>query len=272
MECREAGGDPDSLTQPLCPQEFPPEAELINQAAMRPSIRLTAPAVDTEGLEDSLISIIYQTTGPITQVRIYYYGGKCPLGGHSRGSFHGLITNMVPNTGLYEWKVPWIDATAFRLRIAGYNDDNELLAEYERTVRFRPKELADLPATCLAVIKRKQRLYYYKDGRIVRMHLVSTAIRPYSTPTMQPGSYSPRRGQMGQVFYKSRAPRSRMYDVVMRHYLAITSSGSHGIHATYPNMYRYLGWPASHGCIRQHRSDAKILYDLVSVGTPVYVF
>ncbi len=63
-----------------------------------------------------------------------------------------------------------------------------------------------------------------------------------------------------------------MYDVVMRYYLAITSSGSHGIHATYPNMYRYLGRPASHGCIRQHRKDAAILYDLVPVGTPVYVF
>jgi len=52
----------------------------------------------------------------------------------------------------------------------------------------------------------------------------------------------------------------------------ITSSGSHGIHATSPGYYRYLGRGASHGCVRQHRADAAVLYGLVSVGTPVYVF
>ncbi len=257
----------------LSPQhEFGLGAELLNQSTSRPSIRFICPSVDEEWREESLVTIKYETTGPISRVRLYYYGGNCPLGGRSRGSFGRIIADMVPNTGSYRWQVPWIDATGFRLRIAGYNDNNQLVADYERTVRFRPKELADLPATCLAVIKRKQRLYYYKDGRIVRMHIVSTAVPPYSTPNMQPGSYSPGRGQMGKVFYKSWAPRSHMYDVVMRYYLAITSSGSHGIHATYPNMYRYLGRPASHGCIRQHRADAKILYDLVPVGTPVYVF
>jgi len=214
----------------LSPQyEFGLGAELLDQSAAWPSIRLISPAIDEEWREESLVTIGYQTSGPISQVRLYYYGGNCPLGGRARGSFGQVIADMGPNTGSYQWHVPWVDATAFRLRIAGYNDDNEMLAEYERTVRFRPKELADLPPTCLAVIKRKQRLYYYEDGRIVRMHIVSTAVPPYSTPNMQPGSYSPGRGQMGQVFYKSWAPRSRMYDVVMRYYLAITSSGSHGI-------------------------------------------
>jgi len=257
----------------LSPQyEFGLGAELLNQSAVWPSIRLISPDVDEEWREESLVTIKYETTGPIPLVRLYYYGGNCPLGGRARGSFGQVIADMVPNTGSYQWRVPWIDATAFRLRIAGYNDANEMLAEYERTVRFRPKELSDLPLTCLAVIKRKQRLYYYEDGRIVRMHIVSTAVPPYSTPNMQPGSYSSGRGQMGKVFYKSRAAYSHMYDVMMYYYLAITSSGSHGIHATYPNMYRYLGRPASHGCIRQHRADAKILYNLVPVGTPVYVF
>ena len=53
--------------------------------------------------------------------------------------------------------------------------------------------------------------------------------------------------------------------------MAVTSSGSHGIHATSPGLYCYLGSPASHGCIRQHRADAQKLYGMVSVGTPVYV-
>jgi len=54
-------------------------------------------------------------------------------------------------------------------------------------------------------------------------------------------------------------------------WMAITSSGSHGIHATSPPFYQYLGEPASHGCIRQHRTDAHTLYEMVDVGTPVYV-
>ncbi len=269
---RDGAYRPNYLSVLCSRHEFGLGAELLDRTAMFPSIELTSPTVDEEWVEGSLATIAYATTGPITKVRIYYYGGMCPVGGRSRGSFGEVIADMVPETGAHRWQVPWIDAASFRLRLAGYNDQDECLAEYERTVRFRSRELADVPQTCLAVIKRRQRLYYYKDGRIVRMHIVSTAIPPYSTPTMQPDSYSPGRGQMGQVFYKSWAPHSRMYDVVMRYYLAITSSGSHGIHATYPNMYRYLGRPASHGCIRQHRADARVLYDLASVGTPVYVF
>ncbi len=260
------------LGAPLFRHEFGLGAALVDPTHLFPSIRLISPAVDEEWVEGELATVAYETTGPIAKVRIYYYGGNCRLGGQSRGDFGQVIADMVPNEGIHYWKLPWIDAASFRLRVAGYSDQGERLAEYERTVRFRARELADLPDTCIAIIKRKQRLYYYKDGRVVRMHIVSTAVRGYSTPNMHPGSYSRRRGEMGKVFYKSWAPRSRMYDVVMRYYLAITSSGSHGIHATYPNMYRYLGRPASHGCIRQHRADAKILYSLVPVGTPVYVF
>ena len=257
----------------LSPQyEFGLGGELLNQSAAWPSIRLISPDVDEEWREESLVTIRYQTTGPISRVRLYYYGGNCPLGGRAQGSFGQVIAGMVPNTAVLQWKIPWIDATAFRLRIAGYNDDNELLAEYERTVRFRPKELADLPATCIAVIKRRQRLYYYEDGRIVRMHIVSTGVYRNSTPDMHPGAYSRGGTAMGEVFSKSRNAWSRAYSCWMPYYLAITASGSHGIHATTPSMYRYLGRPASHGCIRQHHSDAKLLYSLVPVGMPVYVF
>ena len=252
--------------------EFGLGADLVDRASMPPSIRLISPGSDEEWLEGSPATIRYETTGLITRVRIYYYGGNCELGGRSRGSFGRIVADMVSATGSWPWRVPWVDAASFRLRVAGFNQQGERLAEYECTVRFRPREAADLPDTCIAIIKRMQRLYYYRDGRVARMHIISTAIGGYTTPNMKPGSYSSRRGEMGKVFYKAWAPRSRMYDVVMPYYLAITSSGSHGIHATSRNMYRYLGRPASHGCVRQHRSDAAVLYDLVAVGTPVYVF
>jgi lipoprotein-anchoring transpeptidase ErfK/SrfK len=88
---------------------------------------------------------------------------------------------------------------------------------------------------------------------------------------MQPGSGG-RRGAMGRVFGKDPDAFSRMYEVHMLWWMAITSSGSHGIHATSPGFYSQLGEPASHGCIRQHRRDARTLYQMVSVGTSVYVF
>jgi lipoprotein-anchoring transpeptidase ErfK/SrfK len=77
---------------------------------------------------------------------------------------------------------------------------------------------------------------------------------------------------MGKVFRKAPSAWSRSYRVNMPYWLQITSSGSHGIHATSPRYYGRLGSPASAGCVRQHLSDAAKLYSLVSVGTPVYIF
>jgi lipoprotein-anchoring transpeptidase ErfK/SrfK len=102
------------------------------------------------------------------------------------------------------------------------------------------------------------------------MDIVSTAVAPYDTPYMQPGADGSH-GEMGRVFGKDPDAFSHEYQVHMLWWLAITSSGSHGIHATSPNLYDYLGEPASHGCIRQTVSDAHSLYERVSVGTRVYV-
>jgi len=237
-----------------------------------PSIRLISPGIGEEWVEGNQVTIAWEPTGPVRWTRLYYYGGRCPLGGRSRGNFGEVIANRLARTNSFQWTVPWIDARGLRLRIAGFDANGEPVASFERTVRFRPRELVGLPDTCIAIIKRKQRLYYYKDGHIERMHIISTARWPYSTPTMKPGDYSSRQGAMGQIFRKSYAPRSRRYDVTMRYWLQITSSGSHGIHATSSNLYYRLGQPASHGCIRQHRADARILYELVKLGTPVYIF
>jgi len=256
----------------LTPHDLGLGREAVYNLSVAPAISFVSPGIGEEWVEGTTVTITWQATGPIRWVRLYYYGGRCPLGGRSRGSFGAVIADNVPHTNSVQWTVPWIDATCFRLRIAGFDSSGQRLGDFERTVRFRPRELVGLPDTCIAIIKRKQRLYYYKDGQIVRMHLVSTAWRGYSTPIMKPGDYSSRRGAMGQVFRKSPGPRSHRYDVTMPYWLAITSTGSHGIHGTSPNLYYRLGRPASHGCIRQHRNDARILYELVPVGTPVYIF
>ena len=236
-------------------------------------IEFISPTGDDEVIEGVETTLAWDARGPIQKVRLYFYYDRTPLGGASRGTFGRIIYGqMLPNLGEVPWMIPWMDTAAFRLRIAGYDGGGNLVAEDEIGLRYRPAELRDLPDHAIAIIRTRQRLYYYKDRRVQRMHIVSTAAPGYVTPRMVPGSRDPRRGEMGRVFGKQRSAFSRMYRVAMPYWLQITSSGSHGIHATSPRYYRYLGRPASHGCVRQHDDDARILFNMVGVGTPVYIF
>ena len=238
-----------------------------------PAVAFISPMPEEQWVEGAPVTLRWLSAGGISKVRIYYSYERCKLAGRSRGSFGALVTPMTQNRNEIAWPhVPWMDSVNFRLRIAGYDADEKLLASDEIGVRFRAKELVGIPETCIAVIKRKQRLYYYVEGKPKRMHMVSTGRGGMSTPKMWPGAYSRRRGTMGEVFRKSGSAWSRRYRCAMPYWLQITSSGSHGIHATSPRYYRRLGSPASHGCIRQHRTDASVLYKLVPVGMPVYVF
>ena len=239
---------------------------------LAPKITVRQPYYGARLDEDSRVSIIWDTQGEVARVRLYFYYERCRLGGKSRGTHGQFIAHSIPNTGSFSWRVPWIDATAMRIRIAGLNAEDEKLCDAEFGVNFMPAVCKNVPPTSLVINKQRQRLYFLKDGKIQRMHIVSTAARGYTTPLMRPGSRDPRRGEMGKVFRKARAPFSRMYQVTMPYWLQITSSGSHGIHATTPRYYSMLGRPASHGCVRQHYNDAQVLYNIVNVGTPVYVF
>ncbi len=266
-----------TISGPFQPE--PPDIGLIAPSDGQPQtdeafyIRLTWPFDDDEVVEGERTTIRWVSGGPVKKVRLYYSYDRTKLGGRSRGSVGKvLFDQMIPNFGEVPWIVPWMDTDAFRLRIAAYGADGELIASDEIGVRLRPAELVGLPDRCIAIIKKRQRLYYYEGGQIKRMHIVSTAAPGYWTPPMKPGSYDPRRGAMGKVFGKQWNAWSRRYECWMPYWLQITATGSHGIHATSRPFYRYLGRGASHGCVRQHRADAKILYGLVDVGTPVYIF
>jgi lipoprotein-anchoring transpeptidase ErfK/SrfK len=235
----------------------------------QPALSVAFPATGSQ-VAEGVVTFVWHTAGPIVRVKLSYSGERCRLGGQLRGNFSGDFAT-VQNSGTARVRVPWLDGTHFTLRLTGYDANGRSLATTEARYELLPEVCQGKPGHALVVCKSRQRLYYLRDGRIVRMHMVSTGARGSWTPVMSPGSYDRKRGAMGRVFRKSTAPVSRLYQVVMRYYLAITSSGSHGIHATSPNYYRRLGGPASHGCIRQHLADARTLYQLVPVGTPVYV-
>jgi hypothetical protein len=241
---------------------------------VKPEITLKEPEVGETWYDGDTVTVSWNQVGPIAWVKVYYEGERCKLGGQDRGRFDGLIGGeKISDKTSVTWKVPWLDGTSLVLHVVGFDDAGKRLTEAERKVRLLPRELkTKLAPTCVAVVKRVQRLYYFVDGETKLMHIVSTAAPGYLTPNMRPGSYDRRYGQMGRVFDKLERPKSRQYQVYMPWWLAITSSGSHGLHATSPNLYDRLGSPASHGCVRQHYNDARNLYSVVRVGTPVYVF
>lgn len=249
---------------------LPPPPQPRFEPAGPHGLTLAYPGAGAMLPEGDTVTFVWNTGGPIKTVRLLYEGELCPLGGNPRGHFKQVISTG-KNQGQYRWKVPWMDAVHFRVRLIGLSDKGKELTSDEADYSLLPLVCQNRPATAICVSKARQRLYYLKDGQIRRMHVISTAMPGFWTPVMRPGSYDRQRGAMGRVFYKATAPVSRMYEVVMYHWLAITSSGSHGIHATSPPLYSRLGHPASHGCVRQHRADARILWNMVSVGTPVYI-
>jgi lipoprotein-anchoring transpeptidase ErfK/SrfK len=94
-----------------------------------------------------------------------------------------------------------------------------------------------------------QRMEVFVDGRPMYSWPVSTARRGYHTPT---GTFRP---QALAVWH-----RSTIYSgSPMPH--AIFFHGGYAIHGSYET--RYLGHPASHGCVRLHPTAAAELFSLV---------
>lgn len=101
----------------------------------------------------------------------------------------------------------------------------------------------------ITVDKTMQRLTVEVDGRTRYDWPVSTARWGYRTPN---GTYRPER--LERQWY------SRKYDWSPMPY-SIFFHGGYAIHGS--NEISRLGRPASHGCIRLHPNNAKILFEMV---------
>jgi lipoprotein-anchoring transpeptidase ErfK/SrfK len=101
----------------------------------------------------------------------------------------------------------------------------------------------------VTVDKTAQRLDVAVDGVERYVWPVSTARWGYRTPN---GTYRPQR--LARQWF------SRKYDMSPMPY-SIFFAGGYAIHGSYE--ISRLGRPASHGCIRLHPANARILFDLV---------
>lgn len=115
--------------------------------------------------------------------------------------------------------------------------------------------LALLPGQALAdrVLARvsisSQTMMVFHEGRLLYTWPVSTAKAGKITPA---GTYEPE--------FLSKNHRSRRYNNAPMPY-AIFYDGNYAIHGT--DQIKRLGKPASHGCVRLHPDNAKILFQMV---------
>lgn len=112
---------------------------------------------------------------------------------------------------------------------------------------------------------KQQRLYYYRGGKLIYKFKCSTSI----TGKVMPSDQHPDtpHDHIGVFFIGAKYVKrwSREWKVWMP--WALQYIGGHYIHGT--TEVQNLGSAASHGCIRLHPRDAKLLYSEVRVGDRV---
>lgn len=209
----------------------------------------------------------------LKSVSLVAYGERTPLGTRSRGSFRKVIAAGAPaSRGGVTWQVPWIDSTRLTIKVKGYNPQGQLVATDTRGYHFRPAILARRTKDGIYLDlhqRRGQRLYVQRGGRITHAFLSSSSEnyswQPRNRHTAAPHDHA----GVFRVVQKSKMHWSQLFDVPMP--FALRYHGGHFIHATSRNLYRKLGRPASHGCNRLTRHDARILYGMTPIGTRVEV-
>jgi lipoprotein-anchoring transpeptidase ErfK/SrfK len=100
----------------------------------------------------------------------------------------------------------------------------------------------------------QQTMTVSEDGNVLYSWSVSTGGKGYRTPR---GTYRPVR--MAKMWYSRKYDNAPMPN-------SIFFKGGYAIHGT--NHIKSLGRPASHGCVRLHPANAKVLYELVRAHGP----
>jgi hypothetical protein len=239
--------------------------------AQGPQIYLTGPVAQqlTEGRS---YDISWSSSG-VSSVSISADGDLISAPDSPRGRFNGVIADGIDaNAGSVRWQAPFLDTMRFTVTIRGYDDTGQQIAEDKQDYLFRPEFLDTRTADGIYVDLRdpkRQRLYRLHGNVVTHAFLTSGARTQIFLPRHQDSSTPHNHVGVFRVLGKDPMYWSNEYQVWMTSALRFWKG--HFIHGTYPDQYPLLGTPASSGCIRLHRADAKVLYDLTPVGTRVEI-
>jgi lipoprotein-anchoring transpeptidase ErfK/SrfK len=173
-----------------------------------------------------------------------------------------------------------IDATALAKQLGQALDDPRIERVFKIKVRkVKPKLNADqVRKTVSTVITIKQSTFtlrLFKHLKVVKTYKVAVGQPGYPTPN---GRFAIQSKQIDPVWSVPNSPWAgelagstvgggSAANPLKARWMGV--SGSVGIHGTGQDYS--IGTRASHGCIRMHVSDVKLLYRRVPLGTPVVI-
>lgn len=108
------------------------------------------------------------------------------------------------------------------------------------------------------VSKKAQRMYVYLDGEIVDTFKVSTGDTKHETPQFD----TKVDGRMFKKYSSKKYPGGNYQGLGNMPYVVFIKGG-YALHGTTVGNIKRLGTKASHGCVRLHPNNAKILFELV---------
>jgi len=125
-----------------------------------------------------------------------------------------------------------------------------------------------IPASCtgkdcfiyIEINKPAQLLYLYIYGQLKDSFPVSTGIKKYETPNLNLKPSGPLLTK-----YNSKKFPGGNYQGLGNMPYAIFLRGGYAIHGTTVGNFPKLGTKASHGCIRLHPENARILFELIKI-------
>jgi lipoprotein-anchoring transpeptidase ErfK/SrfK len=161
-----------------------------------------------------------------------------------------------------------IDST---LQVKKQNQDIRNITDEEiQALKFNLEQLVVQVDTATIIRKRKeariwleiskasQHLYLHIDGELIDSFKVSTGLKKYETPLFDKQPSGPQFTK-----YSSKKYPGGNYNGLGNMPYVIFIQGGYAIHGTTVGNFKKLGYKASHGCIRLHSDNAKIVFELV---------
>lgn len=189
-----------------------------------------------------------------------------------RGNFRIVLTkNSSVGRGSVNWEVPFLDTVKFKIVAKGYDNNGKPIIS-SREYIFRPAVISGRHKDGIYIDVRdesRQRLYVLKGDKLTHAYLTSgSRANEYFPRNIHPAKPHDHDGVFN-IIDKHPVWHSKLFDVDM--IWAMRYWSGHFIHGTSPNHYKQLGTPASSGCNRLTKEQAKELYDMTPVGTMVEI-